>query len=85
MNKIANMLKAHGIKKGDRVVIYMPVSPHAVATMLACARIGAPHSVVFAGFSAEALATRIQDGKEIPTHNILNFHNIIMRIPHKDV
>ena len=66
MNKIANMLKAHGIKKGDRVVIYMPVSPHAVATMLACARIGAPHSVVFAGFSAEALATRILDGKEIP-------------------
>ena len=64
MNRMANMFKGHGIKKGDRVVIYMPVSPHAVAAMLACARIGAPHSVVFAGFSAEALATRIQDGKK---------------------
>ncbi len=62
MNRIANTLKYHGVEKGDRVVLYMPVSPHAVATMLACARIGAPHSVVFAGFSAEALASRIQDG-----------------------
>ena len=62
MNKVANTLKDNGVKKGDRVVIYMPVSPIAVATMLACARIGAPHSVVFAGFSSAALASRIQDG-----------------------
>ena len=63
MNQIANVLKDNGVRKGDRVVIYMPVSPHAVAAMLACARIGAPHSVVFAGFSSTALASRIQDGK----------------------
>ena len=62
MNRIANTLKSHGVEQGDVVVLYMPVSPHAVAAMLACARIGAPHSVVFAGFSAEALASRIQDG-----------------------
>ncbi|XP_039270857.2 acetyl-coenzyme A synthetase 2-like, mitochondrial [Styela clava] len=58
--RIANCLMAQGIKKGDCVTIYMPVSPTAVATMLACARIGAVHNVVFAGFSAEALAQRIQ-------------------------
>lgn len=61
--RVANVLKGHGISKGDRVAIYMPNSPLAVASMLACMRIGAVHSVVFAGFSAEALATRIQDGK----------------------
>ncbi len=67
MNQIANAMKANGVKKGERVVIYMPVSPHAVATMLACARIGALHSVVFAGFSDEALAARIQDGQSSTT------------------
>ena len=61
MNQIANMLKDYGIKKGDRVAIYMPCSSMAVATMLACTRIGAVHSVVFAGFSAESLASRIND------------------------
>ena len=64
--RIANVLQAHGISKGDRVAIYMPNSPQAVACMLACMRIGAIHSVVFAGFSAEALAARIQDGKCSP-------------------
>ncbi|GLD71340.1 acetyl-coenzyme A synthetase 2-like, mitochondrial isoform X1 [Lates japonicus] len=59
--RLANTLKSHGIQKGDRVAIYMPVSPLAVASMLACARIGAVHTVVFAGFSSEALAGRIQD------------------------
>ncbi|KAI8484374.1 PREDICTED: acetyl-coenzyme A synthetase 2-like, mitochondrial isoform X2 [Branchiostoma belcheri] len=59
--QLANTLKSHGVKKGDRVCIYMPNSPIAVAAMQACARIGAPHSVVFAGFSADALASRIQD------------------------
>jgi len=58
--KFANVLKANGIKKGDRVVLYMPMVPEAIA-MLACARIGAIHSVVFGGFSAQALRDRIQD------------------------
>lgn len=62
--RLANTLKAHGVQKGDRVAVYLPTSPLAVAAMLACARIGAVHTVVFAGFSAEALAGRIQDGEE---------------------
>ncbi|XP_056147397.1 acetyl-coenzyme A synthetase 2-like, mitochondrial [Lampris incognitus] len=61
--RLANTLKSHGVRKGDRVAIYMPVSPTAVAAMLACARIGAVHTVVFAGFSSEALAGRIQDAE----------------------
>ncbi|XP_069394196.1 acetyl-coenzyme A synthetase 2-like, mitochondrial isoform X1 [Paralichthys olivaceus] len=61
--RLANTLKSHGIQKGDRVAIYMPTSPLAVAAMLACARIGAVHTVVFAGFSSEALAGRIQDAE----------------------
>uniref|UniRef100_A0A4W4FCS1 Propionate--CoA ligase n=1 Tax=Electrophorus electricus TaxID=8005 RepID=A0A4W4FCS1_ELEEL len=61
--RLANTLKAHDVGKGDRVAIYMPVSPMAVAAMLACARIGAVHTVVFAGFSSEALAGRIQDAQ----------------------
>uniref|UniRef100_W5K4Q0 Propionate--CoA ligase n=1 Tax=Astyanax mexicanus TaxID=7994 RepID=W5K4Q0_ASTMX len=61
--RIANTLKSLGVQKGDRVAIYMPVSPIAVATMLGCARIGAVHTVVFAGFSSEALAGRIQDAQ----------------------
>ncbi|XP_022332508.2 acetyl-coenzyme A synthetase 2-like, mitochondrial isoform X1 [Crassostrea virginica] len=63
VNRIANMLKNHGVRKGDRVAIYLPTSPVAIACMLACARIGAVHSVVFAGFSAEALAGRILDAE----------------------
>ncbi len=59
--KVANTLKSLGVKKGDRVCIYMPMIPEAVFAMLGCARIGAIHSVVFAGFSASALAGRIQD------------------------
>ena len=59
--QFANLLVAHGIKKGDRVCIYMPMIPQALVAMLACARIGAVHCVVFAGFSAKALAGRIQD------------------------
>jgi len=61
--KIANALKASGIQKGDVVTIYMPMVPELCMTMLACARIGAVHSVVFAGFSADAIADRIQDAK----------------------
>ncbi|GAX81716.1 hypothetical protein CEUSTIGMA_g9144.t1 [Chlamydomonas eustigma] len=61
--QISNYLKSVGIKKGDDVTIYMPMIPELPAAMLACARIGAVHSVVFAGFSAESLASRIQDSK----------------------
>ncbi len=59
--QFANAMKAKGIKKGDRVIIYIPMVPEAAIAMLACARIGAVHSVVFAGFSASALADRIND------------------------
>jgi acetyl-CoA synthetase len=59
--RFANVLKAHGVKKGDRVTIYLPMIPEAAYAMLACARIGAVHSVVFAGFSPDSLAGRIQD------------------------
>nr|WP_260583877.1 acetate--CoA ligase [Sphingopyxis sp. PET50] len=59
--RMANLLKAHGIEKGDRVTIYLPMIPEIVFAMLACARIGAVHSVVFAGFSPESLANRIRD------------------------
>ena len=59
--RIANVLLAHGVTKGDRVALYMPMIPELAATMLACARIGAVHSVVFAGFSAESLRGRILD------------------------
>jgi acetyl-CoA synthetase len=59
--RLANALKAHGIKKGDRVTIYLPMIPEAAYAMLACARIGAIHSVVFGGFSPDSLAGRIQD------------------------
>jgi acetyl-CoA synthetase len=59
--RFANVLKAHGVRKGDRVTIYMPMIPEAAYAMLACARIGAVHSVVFGGFSPDSLAGRIID------------------------
>jgi acetyl-CoA synthetase len=61
VNKMANVLRDKGIKKGDRVCIYLPMIPELAVSVLACARIGAIHSVVFAGFSASAVATRIND------------------------
>ncbi|PWK18489.1 acetate--CoA ligase [Xanthomarina spongicola] len=61
VNQFANVLKEQGIKKGDRVCIYVPMIPELAISVLACARIGAIHSVVFAGFSAKALSTRIND------------------------
>ncbi len=61
VNQFANVLKDNGIKKGDRVCIYLPMIPELAVSLLACARIGAIHSVVFAGFSATALSTRIND------------------------
>jgi acetyl-CoA synthetase len=61
--RLANVLKARGVKKGDRVTIYLPMIPEAAAAMLACARIGAVHSVVFGGFSPDSLAGRLEDAK----------------------
>ena len=63
VNRFANVLKKHGVKKGDRVTIYLPMIPELAISMLACARIGAIHSIVFGGFSAQALRNRIQDCK----------------------
>ena len=63
VGKIGNGLKSLGVKKGDRVVVYMPLCIEGVASMLACARIGAVHSVVYAGFSVQALRSRIQDAQ----------------------
>ncbi len=61
--RMANVLKKHGVKKGDRVTIYMPMIPEAAYAMLACTRIGAVHSIVFGGFSPDSLAGRIEDCK----------------------
>ena len=63
VSKFANVLKSLGVQLGDRVAIYMPLVPEAIVAMLACARIGAAHSVVFGGFSSEALRDRIQDAE----------------------
>jgi acetyl-CoA synthetase len=63
--RFANVLKSHKVKKGDRVIIYMPMVPEAAIAMLACARIGAIHSVVFGGFSAEAIRDRINDSQAV--------------------
>ena len=63
VSKMANVLREQGIKKGDRVCIYLPMIPELAVSVLACARIGAIHSVVFAGFSASAVATRINDSE----------------------
>ena len=63
VSKFAGALKDQGINKGDRVIIYMPMIPEAVVAMLACARIGAIHSVVFGGFASNELASRIDDSK----------------------
>ncbi len=59
--RFANVLKARGVKKGDRVTIYMPMIPEAVVSLLACARIGAVHSVIFGGFSPDSIAGRLED------------------------
>src|SRR5918998_1612395 len=63
VNRAANALQELGVRRGDRVAIYMPMIPELPVAMLACARIGAPHTVVFGGFSAEALADRINDSQ----------------------
>ncbi|MBA2126345.1 acetate--CoA ligase [Hyphomicrobium methylovorum] len=63
VQKLANVLKKHGVKKGDRVTIYLPMIPEAAYSMLACARIGAVHSIVFGGFSPDSLQNRIDDAE----------------------
>ncbi len=96
--RFANVLKANGVKKGDRVTIYLPMIPEATYAMLACARIGAVHSVVFGGFSPESLAGRIQDcasrfvitadegvrgGKPVPLKK--NTDDALAKLPGSDV
>jgi acetyl-CoA synthetase len=61
--RFANALKKLGVRKGDRVTIYMPMCPEAAVAMLACSRLGAPHSVIFGGFSSQAIADRVEDAK----------------------
>src|SRR5438045_7619419 len=61
--RFANGLKSLGVKRGDRVTIYMPMVPEAVVAMLACARLGAPHSVIFGGFSSQAISDRVEDAQ----------------------
>ncbi|MGE0055827.1 MAG: acetate--CoA ligase [Hyphomicrobium sp.] len=63
VQKFANVLKKHGVKKGDRVTIYLPMIPEAAYAMLACARIGAIHSIVFGGFSPDSLQNRVEDAQ----------------------
>ena len=63
VGRFANVLKSLGVRRGDRVALYLPMIPELHIAMLACARIGAPHTVVFGGFSAEALRDRINDAK----------------------
>ncbi|MBN2654643.1 MAG: acetate--CoA ligase [Nitrospirae bacterium] len=63
VNRFANVLKKHGVKKGDRVTLYLPMIPELAIAMLACTRIGAIHSIVFGGFSSQALMDRVQDCK----------------------
>ncbi|MCL4167865.1 UNVERIFIED_CONTAM: hypothetical protein GTU68_011077, partial [Idotea baltica] len=61
VSRFANVLKSHGVEKGDRICIYMPMIPELAIAVLACARIGAIHSVVFGGFSAKSIADRVND------------------------
>jgi len=77
--KLANALKAHGVKKGDRVLIYMPMSIRVVTAMQACARIGATHSVVFGGFSAKSLQERIIDAGAVAVITARGFSDVARR------
>lgn len=65
VSKLADVMIKHGVKKGDRVVIYMPMIPQTVYCMLACARIGAIHSLIFGGFASKELSVRIDHAKVI--------------------
>uniref|UniRef100_A0A8C9ET54 Acyl-CoA synthetase short-chain family member 3, mitochondrial n=1 Tax=Pavo cristatus TaxID=9049 RepID=A0A8C9ET54_PAVCR len=78
VSKLADVMVRHGVKKGDRVVIYMPMIPQTVCCMLACARIGAIHSLIFGGFASKELSVRIDHAKVIHTWN--NKHHCIILI-----
>ncbi|WP_257459633.1 propionate--CoA ligase [Archangium lipolyticum] len=65
VNRVAAMLRALGVKRGDRVILYLPMVPEAIFAMLACTRLGAIHSVVFGGFAAHSLATRVDDARPV--------------------
>ncbi|HEY1152851.1 MAG TPA: acetate--CoA ligase [Pseudolabrys sp.] len=82
--KFANVLKAKGVKKGDRVTIYMPMILEAAYAILACARIGAPHSVVFGGFSPDSLAGRIKDATSSIVITADEGLRGSKKVPHKD-
>lgn len=75
VSKLADVMVRHGVKKGDRVVIYMPMIPQTVYCMLACARIGAIHSLIFGGFASKELAVRIDHAKVIRIWN--NKHHCV--------
>jgi len=81
VKKFSNVLKSLGVKKGDRVTIYLPMVPELPITMLACARIGAIHTVVFSGFSAASIRDRIDDSKSkiIITADAASFKEVLMR------
>lgn len=85
VSRFAGVLKAHGIEKGDRVIIYMPMIPEAIVAVLACTRLGAVHSIVFGGFGGAELANRIKDAKPkgivtascgIEPHKIVNYKEL---------
>lgn len=82
--RLGNLLRRHGVKREDCVTIYMPPCPMAVASMLACARIGAAHNVVFAGFSAEALSERIRDGETVSKYRFIEFYFRLLTKVKKD-
>jgi acetyl-CoA synthetase len=85
VNRFANVLKQRGVRKGDRVVLYMPMIPELTFAVLACARIGAIHSVVFAGFSAVALSDRIQDAQAVAVITADGLYRGAKEIPVKRV
>lgn len=71
VSRLAGVLVKNGVRKGDLVVIYMPMVPQAMFTMLACARIGAPHSLIFGGFASKELSVRINHAKVRKCHYLL--------------
>lgn len=81
MSLLANVLQKHGVGKGDRVVIYMPMIPQALLSMLACARLGAVHALVFGGFAAMELSARIEHCRVRMTPGLtplLRFDNLVV-------
>ncbi len=84
VNKFANVLRDMGVEKGDTVSIYLPMIPEVVIAMLACARIGAPHSVIFAGFGADAVASRLNDAQSETLITVDGYYRRGKHINHKE-